>query len=248
MCSQTFKTELSFSSNCNAGPTGCGKTTFLAEYSLDLCMQGVRTLWGNFELKNVVFLNKMLTQLAGKSVADNIDEFSRWANEFEKLPLHFLTFHGEESFKNVLQTMEYSVKQLGVQHVLIDNIQFMIGNQMLNSSNAKFDKFQYQDLVIGECRKFATKHNCHLTVVIHPRKEQFNEDLSNMSVFGGGKATQEADNIMILQMKWIDANKYTKSLQISKNRFDGDLGSFQLKFNKEHKGFGELVKVIDDVE
>ena len=204
-------------------------------------MQGVSTLWGNFELKNVVFLNKMLCQLAGKSLADNLDEFSHWASEFEKLPLHFLTFHGEESFKNVLKTMEYSVVKLGVQHVLIDNIQFMIGNQALNS-NSKFDRFQYQDLVIGECRKFATKHNCHLTLVIHPRKEQFNEELSNMSVFGGGKATQEADNIMILQMKWLDANRFLKTLQITKNRFDGDLGSFQLKFDKDHKGFGELAQ------
>lgn len=205
-------------------------------------MQGVRTLWGNFELKNVVFLNKMLTQLAGKSITDNLNEFDHWANQFEKLPLHFLTFHGEESFKTVMQTMEFSIKQLGVNHILIDNIQFMIGNQALStSSNSnKFDRFQYQDLVIGECRKLATKYNCHMTLVIHPRKEQFNEDLSNMSVFGGGKATQEADNIMILQMKWIDANKYLKTLQITKNRFDGDLGSFQLKFDKHHKGFGEL--------
>lgn len=229
----------------STGPTGCGKTTFLSEYSLDLCLQGVRTLWGNFELKNVVFLNKMLTQLAGKSIADNLEEFSHWANEFEKLPLHFLTFHGEESFKNVIQTMEFAVKEYGVSHILIDNIQFMIGNQML-SNNAKFDRFQYQDIVIGECRKFASRHNCHITLVIHPRKEAFNEDLSNMSVFGGAKATQEADNIMILQMKWIDANKYLKTLQISKNRYDGDLGAFQLKFDKQHKGFGELVAKVDN--
>ena len=26
------------------GPTGSGKTTFLSEYSLDLCIQGVKTL------------------------------------------------------------------------------------------------------------------------------------------------------------------------------------------------------------
>lgn len=201
----------------------------------------MKTLWGNFELKNVVFLNKMLSQLAGKSIKDNIDEFNHWATEFEKLPIHFLTFHGEESFKNVLKTMEYCVLELGVQHVLIDNIQFMIGNQMLSNTNNKFDRFQYQDLVIGQCRKFATKYNCHLTLVIHPRKEQFNEDLTNMSIFGGGKATQEADNIMILQMKWLDSNRFVKNLQITKNRFDGDLGSFQLKFNKEHKGFGELI-------
>lgn len=209
-------------------------------------MQGVRTLWGNFELKNVVFLNKMISQLAGKSISDNIDEFSYWAAEFEKLPLYFLTYHGEEPFKNVIKTMENCVKELGVNHILIDNIQFMIGGQLFGSSNAKFDRFQYQDAVIGECRKFATKHNCHITLVIHPRKEQFNEDLTNMSVFGGGKATQEADNILILQMKWLDSNRFVKNLQVTKNRFDGDLGSFQLNFDKQHKGFGELNPKVTD--
>lgn len=32
------------------GPTGSGKTTFISEYSLDLAMQGVNTLWGSFDV------------------------------------------------------------------------------------------------------------------------------------------------------------------------------------------------------
>ena len=35
-----------------SGRTGSGKTTFLSEYSLDLCSQNVTTLWGSFEVKN----------------------------------------------------------------------------------------------------------------------------------------------------------------------------------------------------
>ena len=47
-------------------------------------------------------------------------------------------------------------------------------------------------------RKFATSHNCHVTLVIHPRKED--EDLLTAnSIFGGAKATQEADNVLLLQ-------------------------------------------------
>lgn len=38
------------------GPTGCGKTTLLSQMSLDLCQQGVCTLWGSFEIKNDRFL------------------------------------------------------------------------------------------------------------------------------------------------------------------------------------------------
>ena len=47
------------------GSTGSGKTTFLSEYSLDLTMQGVRTLWGSFEIQNHRLAKLMMTQFAG---------------------------------------------------------------------------------------------------------------------------------------------------------------------------------------
>lgn len=42
-----------------------GKTTLLTQMSLDLCLQGVRTLWGSFEIKHTRLIAAMLTQLAG---------------------------------------------------------------------------------------------------------------------------------------------------------------------------------------
>lgn len=50
----------------------------------------------------------------------------------------------------------------------------------------------------SRCRRFATAHNCHVTLVIHPRKET-EEILTTNSIFGGAKATQEADNVLLLQ-------------------------------------------------
>ena len=34
-----------------SGHTGKGKTTWLSEYSIDLALSGVKTLWGSFELR-----------------------------------------------------------------------------------------------------------------------------------------------------------------------------------------------------
>jgi twinkle protein len=50
------------------GPTGIGKTTILAQLSLDYLRQGVSTLWGSFEINNVRLAKKMITQFAEKSL------------------------------------------------------------------------------------------------------------------------------------------------------------------------------------
>ena len=49
-----------------SGRTGQGKTTFLSEYSLDLCEQGVSTLWGNFELKNRRLTTGIIPSMASR--------------------------------------------------------------------------------------------------------------------------------------------------------------------------------------
>jgi len=85
----------------------------------------------------------------------------------------------------------------------------------------------------------------HITLVIHPRKENEEDMLTLSSVFGGGKvgtkqtsaavtpyieycqATQEADNVLILQKG--DAYKF---IDVKKNRFDGDLGRIPISFRK----------------
>jgi twinkle protein len=209
-------------------------------------MQGVPTLWGNFEIKNVRLVKKMLNQFAQRRLENHLDQFEHQADRFEKLPLYFLTFHGEQSFDVVLDSMRLAIERHNVRHVIIDNLQFMIGsqcerrqepNRYLDGSR-RLDRFSFQDVVIGACRQFATDHDCHVTLVVHPRKEAPNEPLTNNSIFGGGKASQEADNVIILQMKWTDQFKFQKYVQVTKNRYDGDLGLVPISFSKEVEGFG----------
>lgn len=84
------------------GLLGCGKTTFMSEYSLDLAMQGVNTLWGSFEIRNARLAKTMLQQMAGVSLEDNLDKFNTYADAFNKLPIYFMTFHGQQNIKVVM--------------------------------------------------------------------------------------------------------------------------------------------------
>ena len=78
------------------GRTGAGKTTFMSEYSLDLCMQGVNTLWGSFEVKNTRLAKTQLKQFSAVALEDNLEKFEYWADRFQKLNMYYLTFHGAQ--------------------------------------------------------------------------------------------------------------------------------------------------------
>ncbi|GMF66625.1 unnamed protein product [Phytophthora fragariaefolia] len=212
------------------GPTGCGKTTLLSQLSLDLCGQGVSTLWGSFEIKNTRLMHKMLTQLAQRNLSGDVNAFEAAADRFETLPMYFLRFFGSTDVDEVLDAMEYAVYAYDVQHILLDNVQFMMAGQ-----GRGFDKFERQDAALDKFRKFASAKNVHLTLVIHPRKEQEDQDLTLTSVFGTAKATQEADNVLILQR-----TRGESKLDIRKNRFDGTLGSIPLKFDPDSASLREV--------
>ncbi len=151
-----------------------------------------------------------MTQFAKLDLKENLELFDHVAQQFSQLPFFFMDFHGEHTLENVLQTMSKSVIIHDVRHIIIDNLQFMVGNQ---STHNKMDKYAYQDFVISSFRRFATDFDCHVTVVIHPRKEESDQLLKMSSIFGSAKATQEADNIFILQSQNVLKNDKTISIK-----------------------------------
>lgn len=75
-------------------------------------------------------------------------------------------------------------------------------------------RFWRQDDIIAKFRNFATQYNCHVTVIIHPRKERSDEELTTSSIFGSAKASQEADNVLIIQDKRLSSIRGKKFLQV----------------------------------
>lgn len=209
------------------GATGVGKTTFLSQLSLDYCSSGINTLWGSFEIKNVKLMQTMLAQLSQANLRQNIQMFNYWADEFEKLPMYFLKYHGSSELHDVLDSMDYACYVYDVQHVVLDNLQFMLSGQGTRFN----DRFAIQDVAIKAFRDFASKRNIHITLVIHPRKERKEDQLDINSIYGSGKSTQEADNVLVLQGKGTAEQPHERRLHVLKNRYDGKIGESKLIFD-----------------
>ena len=121
--------------------------------------------------------------------ADHPHLYEQIGDDFEQLPMYFMTFHGQESIDRVIdvkalpsfyisqcisislfalffQTMSHAVYVKDISHVIVDNLQFMLGT---NPGRVN-DVYLNQDITIAKFRKFATLMDCHVTLVIHPRK------------------------------------------------------------------------------
>ena len=216
--------------HCLVANSSCPKTTLLSQLSLDFAEQGISTLWGSFEIKNTRLIHKMLQQFAREPLVyeseTEIDELNKLADEFECLPLHFLKFHGGSDIDEVIGAMDYATYVHDVEHVILDNMQFMISRKANGSSS--YDKFETQDMAVEKFRKFATEKNIHVTLVVHPRKEDEGAKLGISSIYGSAKATQEADLVLIVQ-----SDGKRKFVEVKKNRYDGTLGYCPLYFDRD---------------
>jgi twinkle protein len=256
--------------------------------SLDFARAGAATLWGSFEIRNARLLEKMLQQYAGANLkALSPERLEQVADDFENLPLRFMNFHAGSDLGQVLDAMDFAVYRDDVQHIIIDNLQFMMPRYNVPGLNiapvgpgggsssgsgggggmrSNFDKFNTQDAVIDELRRFATEKEVNIILVIHPRKEDDNQPLGISSIFGTAKATQEADVVLILQRAtegaftpgggggggsfrygaagagnaMSAAKPSSMALAIKKNRYNGTMGKVDLGFNTAINCFYEL--------
>lgn len=168
----------------------------------------------NNDINNSEYKNKIIRKIT----KDNIEII---AEDFEQLPFQFMNFHGGSSLIDVLDAMDYAVYKYDIQHIILDNLQFMMpsakselftnklniddklkSNIKDNNYNTKYsntnkyttigtnmksynniDKFESQDIAIEAFRKFATINNVNVILVIHPRKEDDRNALSNFYLF-----------------------------------------------------------------
>lgn len=214
------------------GPTGCGKTTVLSQISLDYAMQGVRVLWGSFEIRNTRLARVMLQQVAMQPLCDESAGAARViepvyeaaAARLRAAPIHFMDFFGSTSVHDVLGAMVAAFEAPGAPRphlVVLDNLQFMLSGQAAGS----IDRWELMDRAVAALRAFCNRYPVHVMLVVHPRKELDDTELGIASVSGTAKATQEADNVVILQK--IGQRRF---LDVRKNRFHGELGSVQIEF------------------
>lgn len=78
--------------------------------------------------------------------------------------------NGFKSFSLILwQVMSEAVEVWGIEHAIIDNLQFMLG-----TTDNPTDRWWEQDRAVSAFRRFASTRNCHVTLIAHPKKVMSN--------------------------------------------------------------------------
>uniref|UniRef100_A0A0N5BRQ8 SF4 helicase domain-containing protein n=1 Tax=Strongyloides papillosus TaxID=174720 RepID=A0A0N5BRQ8_STREA len=212
------------------GGSGYGKTTFICEYAIDLFTQGVRTLMCSFEMNEEKIMKWMLVQYASLPLYrdEHHSKIDIWLDRFEKRQLYLMFLKSstlrDKDINEIFSILKENIIQCGIQHLVIDNLQFLIGLSTLNNERStSMDKFNLQDRFIGLLRRLATDCGIHVTLVVHPRKIPGEAKVELQDVGGSGKITQEADNVIAIIRKThpTDPAIVKKFLVILKNRYGG---------------------------
>lgn len=107
----------------------------------------------------------MLTQYYGSGDLKLLtsEQLHKVLIDFEALPLRFMNFHGGSDIDQIIEVMDHAVYQDDINHIIIDNLQFMSPRRIQSSidiyQSNKFEKLDFQDYIIDRFRKFASDKN-----------------------------------------------------------------------------------------
>lgn len=214
------------------GPTGFGKTTTVRQMVLNLCMEyQLPTLLCSFEIVNDVLLTDVARQLGGDGDLTKEGNADKVLDFIEALPIELTTFWGSTNVDEVIDACTYAVRVQGVRQIMIDNLQFMLSVQAKGSN-----KFDVQDEAIHKLRVFVNQLGVHLWLISHPKKWGFGASMDLSAVFGSGKATQDVDNVLLLQPGGDDGDNY---IEVQKNRYLGRKGKVFYRFDEKTRSIEE---------
>lgn len=54
--------------------------------------------------------------------------------DFQKYPLYFMNFYGSTPMDILFETLDYAIYAYDIQHICIDNMQFMLSQQATGSN------------------------------------------------------------------------------------------------------------------
>lgn len=183
-----------------AGVNGHGKSLLTSQAMLSLMGQGEKVCIASFEMRPVVTLQRMARNWIGvnpftpefqgneglEALDSLYEQFSAWTDG--KLWLYDQT--GTAAFDTVLGMARYCAKELGINHIVIDNLAKCVAGE---------DDMNGQKKFIDELTAIARDYKCHIHVVHHIRKleTEFKKPGKN-DLKGSGAIGDLADNVFIV--------------------------------------------------
>jgi twinkle protein len=235
-----------------AGQNGHGKTGLVGQVVLSLMGQGQKVSEASFEMMPTTLLELMARMYCGTNQyspeyqdAEGIEALAQLYAEFRDwLAGRFWLYNqqGTADTRNVLGMARYSVKELGCQHVVIDNLAKCVADE---------DDFNGQKRFVDELTALARDTRCHVHLVHHTRKPANENHIPDKhDNKGSGAVTDQVDNVMMIwrnkpkeddvKAKGERSNQSTEPdayLLCRKQRNGDDEPTIQLWFDRDSKQF-----------
>jgi hypothetical protein len=88
-----------------------------------------------------------LIESGSKTLSETFN-FQGVADRFARLPLYLTDLHGSQRVERVQEAMSHAVYVHDISHVIVDNMQFMLGTSMAGGGYSGLDRFTLQDSVV----------------------------------------------------------------------------------------------------
>jgi len=179
------------------GINGHGKSQILGHVLLDCMKQGARVCVASFEIKPLKLLERLMRQASGdrKPTEEYVRAIFEWYGDngwiFELV--------GTAKTDRILEVFKYARMRYGVDVFVIDS--FM-------KCGIAEDDYNAQKAFLEQLCDFKNEFNCHVHLVVHPRKVADESKIpGKLDVKGSGVITDLADNCFTV---WRDKKKEEK--------------------------------------
>ncbi len=166
------------------GINGHGKSQFLGHLVLHLMKSGARVCIASLELKPKRLLERLTRQASAleKPSPDYIRVINKWYSSC----LWLFSLVGTAKSKRLLEVFLYARQRYGIDVFVIDSFMKL---------DIAEDDYKAQKALMEQLCDFKNQHNCHVHIVVHPRKSADETQApSKLDNKGTGAISDLADN------------------------------------------------------
>ena len=181
------------------GSTGSGKTTFCANISADLVRNQVPHFVASVETGSLDFTKRILCCFANEDIntgdpvpVEKLKAYhGLYGHHFEKDSLILSLYEDRFSVESLMEDILHARKSFGCKLAIIDNLNFFLEVTSANQQVVEMDR------VVHELIIFCKKIDCHIVMVMHPKKTENGRVMSEFDVKGSSTSVQEAHNVFL---------------------------------------------------
>lgn len=182
------------------GPTGAGKTTWLANLSAQLLLQQEKHFVASVETGPIDYIARIMSAFArfDMNTGDKVplERLKKLHSDYESIwrsqNLILSLYENRISCSQLLADLFVAHDKHGCKVAILDNLNFFL--EITSAQNERIE----MDRVTHELVMFCKQVNMHVIMVMHPKKTDHGRVLSEFDIKGSSTAVQEAHNVFLL--------------------------------------------------